>query len=91
MYNALFTQKEKTRMRMRFLIDKLDMLSPLNVLSRGYGIVKSKYTNTLVKSVEDIKIDDKVEITLKDGTIDAGVLSIIKGVDEKREKEKQNF
>ncbi len=91
MYNALFTRKEKTRMRMRFLIDKLDMLSPLNVLSRGYGIVKSKYTNTLVKSVEDIKIDDKVEITLKDGTIDAGVLSIIKGVDEKREKEKQNF
>lgn len=88
MQNALLAQKEKTKMRISFLIDKLDMLSPLNVLSRGYSIVKSKDTNMLVKSVEGVKTEDKVEITLKDGTIDAKVLSIEKRMGEKRGTEK---
>jgi len=88
MHNALLTRKEKAKMSMIFLIDKLDMLSPLNVLSRGYGIVKSKDAGMLVKSVDEVKIGDKVEIALKDGIIDAGVLSIAKRVGDKRDKQK---
>ncbi|NSW91356.1 MAG: exodeoxyribonuclease VII large subunit [Firmicutes bacterium] len=75
MYNALLTQKEKAKMRIVFLIDKLDMLSPLNVLARGYGIVRSKPDNKLIKSANDVKSGDEIEIALKDGVIDASVES----------------
>jgi exodeoxyribonuclease VII large subunit len=71
MYNSLSTGKEKARMHISFLIDKLNMLSPLNVLARGYGIVRSRKDNKLIRSVNDAGPGDKIEITVKDGSIKA--------------------
>jgi exodeoxyribonuclease VII, large subunit len=53
------------------LAARLDALSPLKALSRGYGIVKSKVENNLIKTIESVKPGDRLEISLKDGSLDA--------------------
>ena len=56
--------------RLSMLAARLDTLSPLSSLARGYGIVKSKKDNTLVKSVVGLKKGDRLEINVNDGIID---------------------
>ncbi len=57
------------------LTAKLDAMSPLKVLSRGYGMVKDEDGN-LVKSCADTAVGRRVEITLSDGALSAQVLKI---------------
>ena len=59
------------------LIEKLEILNPLNSLKRGYSI--TKINNKCISSVKDIKIDDNINITIKDGTINAKVLEVENG------------
>ena len=47
-------------------VARLDSLSPLKTLSRGYSIVTTQNGN-IAKSVEDLKKDDEVKIRLIDG------------------------
>lgn len=54
------------------LINKLDALSPLKTLDRGYSIIK--HNNKTIGSVKDLKSSDKIEIELKDGSINATVI-----------------
>ena len=54
-------------------INKLELLNPLSALKRGYGIVKKD--NKCVESVKNIKNNDKINIVLKDGSINALVES----------------
>jgi exodeoxyribonuclease VII large subunit len=53
-------------------ITRLDTLSPLKTLSRGYGIVSKD--EKVVKSVNDLEKDDKVILILSDGKKDAVIL-----------------
>ncbi|MDD5923821.1 MAG: exodeoxyribonuclease VII large subunit [Clostridia bacterium] len=48
---------------------KLETLSPLNVLKRGYSLTSGK--NGTINSVKDVSSGDKIEITLSDGKINA--------------------
>jgi len=48
---------------------KLDALSPLGTLSRGYCITLKLPHKTLVRSVADIEISDEISILVKDGKI----------------------
>lgn len=57
---------------------KANALSPLSVLSRGYSIAEGK--TGVVKSVNDVNVDDEIRLTLSDGSIRARVI----------EKEKEN-
>ena len=52
-------------------ISKLDAFSPLKVLSRGYSITEGP--NGIVKSVNDVKAGDSINIRLPDGSIGAEV------------------
>lgn len=54
------------------LASKLDALSPLSVLSRGYGAVYGS-DGEVVTSVEGVKIGDTVSVRLKDGSIKAKI------------------
>ena len=49
------------------LSGKLDALSPLAVLSRGYAAVKTK-NNEIIKSKNNIKVNDKINIKFIDGS-----------------------
>lgn len=61
-----------SRKRMQFsaYTAKLDALSPLKVLSRGYAITQ-KEDGTVIRSVADTKIGDRMSITLPDGKVSA--------------------
>lgn len=57
------------------LAAKLDTLSPLKVLTRGYAMVQNK-SGEVVRSVGQTSAGDTVEITLRDGTVSATVTQI---------------
>ena len=54
-------------------INKLELLNPLSALKRGYGIIKKD--NKCIESIKNIKNNDKINIVLKDGSINALVES----------------
>ena len=55
-------------------IEKLDALSPLKVLSRGYSLV---YKNEdIVKTKKDLKENDEIIIKMQDGNIGAIVKQV---------------
>lgn len=54
---------------------KLDALSPLKVLSRGYAMVKTE-GDCLVRAANQLKIDDRVEIVFNDGNVTANVTGV---------------
>ncbi|MDE5994828.1 MAG: exodeoxyribonuclease VII large subunit [Oscillospiraceae bacterium] len=56
------------------LVSKLDALSPLKILSRGFSAVK--LNNSVVSSVNHLEIGEAVEIHLSDGTADALITQI---------------
>lgn len=56
----------------------LHALSPLAVLSRGYGFVQSEDGKSL-SSVDEIKAGDNIRITMKDGKAKAEITSVEKG------------
>ena len=57
---------DKTKQKYTLLLGKLDALSPLKTLERGYGIIK--LNEKAVTSIKDLKKDDLIDIELKDGS-----------------------
>ena len=53
-------------------ITKLDAMSPLKTLARGYTVVEKD--DKLVKSVKDLKKDDIINVKKNDGKIDAKII-----------------
>lgn len=53
-------------------ISKLDALSPLKTLTRGYCI--AEYNDKIIKSVKDIKQNDQIKLRFTDGEKTASVL-----------------
>ena len=58
---------------------KLDALSPLSVLSRGYSIVQNK--NKVIKSAKELNIGQNIMVKLSDGKAECEVNAIT--LDEK--------
>jgi exodeoxyribonuclease VII large subunit len=55
-------------------VDLLQSLSPLQVVARGFSIVRKE--NKLVKSVEGLKKDDLLEVQLSNGKIETKIVKI---------------
>lgn len=67
-----FHNKLKTnRNNLSMLISKLNALSPLQTLERGYALVKKE--NQYVSSIDDLNNEDNVSIYLKDGYVKATI------------------
>jgi exodeoxyribonuclease VII large subunit len=64
---------EMRRTRVQGLGERLQALNPAAVLRRGYAIV-SQEDGTLVRSVQQVQVDQKLHIRLADGEIDARTL-----------------
>ncbi|MCT1175879.1 exodeoxyribonuclease VII large subunit [Pediococcus pentosaceus] len=56
------------------LIGSLDTLSPLKIMSRGYTYVTRD--TKVVKSIEDLSIDDKIQLNFSDGSANALIKTI---------------
>ena len=64
-------QQAKTEMLKN--ITRLDALSPLKTLTRGYAIVQTKQ-NEVIKSVKQLKTGEEVQLLLEDGKKNAKIL-----------------
>ncbi len=61
------------RKNLSYIIQLLNNLSPLNILSRGYSITFKN--NEIVKKAEQLEINDKIDIKLSQGSIVAEIIS----------------
>ena len=66
--NMLNLKVEKYKSRCMQLIAKIDALSPLKTLSRGYSVVQNT-SGQVIKSIEEVKKDDKLNLTFTDGKV----------------------
>ncbi len=71
--NEMFLKDKKSRFGL--LAGKLDALSPLKILERGYSVVRNP-EGAVINRLEQIHIGDDVEISLKDGKANCSVVSI---------------
>ena len=72
MQNSIYNIYNRKKTNMVKHLAKLDALSPLKTLTRGYSIVE--LDGKSVKSVNELKKDDEVEIRLTDGKANAKIL-----------------
>ena len=58
-------------------IQQLDLLSPLKIMNRGYGILQQE--ETIIKSVDQLEVEQELTIQLVEGTVRSKVTSVEKG------------
>lgn len=63
---------EKKKQKYLQIISKLDALSPLSTIKRGYSVVRKN--NKVITSKKDLIRKDKIEIELSDGNIEAEII-----------------
>ena len=63
---------DKSKNKYINIISKLDALSPLKTIARGYTITKKN--NKVITSIKDIKKEDILEINFQDGNINTKVI-----------------
>ena len=68
---------DRTKTSLKTVIAKLNALSPLTVLSRGYGVIENE-DGKLVNSVKGLKPGDKLVITMSDGKLSTVCDKILK-------------
>lgn len=65
--------KEK-QMEFQHQLSKLSALSPLNVMKRGYSLTLKD--GKIIHSIASVKVDDVIQVQLKDGQLDCRVLGM---------------
>jgi exodeoxyribonuclease VII large subunit len=73
---ALSKRCSSERGRHAAMAGKLDALSPLKVLARGYGLVTDPRTGRPMTSSAMVRAGDFVDVSLKDGILDCEVRSV---------------
>ena len=73
MQNKIQLKLKEERTKFIKQVSKLDTLSPLKTLARGYSIVTDS-SNKIIKSVKDLKENQNINIRLADGEKQAKVL-----------------
>ena len=57
------------------LMDKLELMNPMNTLRRGYGMVRSK-DNRVIVTIQEVQAGDKIQVELQDGIIHAQAVAL---------------
>lgn len=63
----------KAQSRQQIAIEKLRTLSPVSTLARGYSIVRREHDRQLVRSSHDVRLGERVTMTLARGELAATV------------------
>lgn len=69
--NMLYKYSEQ---KLSHIISKLEVLNPMNTLGRGYALVKKE--DKVISSIKNIKEEDIVKISLKDGDITSKIIKV---------------
>jgi exodeoxyribonuclease VII large subunit len=67
---------EKNEQQFSSMLSKLESLSPLRIMDRGYSIVYQQDYQKLVKSVDHVNNGDLVKVQLQDGVLDCHIEGI---------------
>jgi len=70
--HALYTEREK----LSGIAGKLESLSPLNVLKRGYTITTRQEDNKSLRDIKNLSKGDKIKTNLSKGSIISEILSV---------------
>lgn len=70
--NIIKLKQKDSEKKFGLIVSKLDALSPLKTLSRGYAIIEKE--NNIVKSYNDLKDGNIVKLILTDGKKDAKII-----------------
>ncbi|MDD3114198.1 MAG: exodeoxyribonuclease VII large subunit [Anaerovibrio sp.] len=68
-------QLKERRQRIAHLTDKLELVNPLGILRRGYGLVQKK-DGAVVSSINSLAADEIIRVQVSDGAFAARVTSI---------------
>lgn len=75
MPGAFGEKYNRRRHQFELLLARLDGLSPTAKLTGGYGYIEDQ-NGAPVHSVQDVKLQDSISVTVQDGTIEATVVKI---------------
>lgn len=70
--NSLSEKFEKDTLMFKAIVDKIDALSPMKIMSRGYSFASSNGKN--ITKVTDVDIGDNILLTVTDGKIKCNVI-----------------
>ena len=70
--NTIKAKQKEEKTKYIELISKLDTLSPLKTLTRGYSI--TEHNNKVIKSAKELNAGDKIDIRFVDGKRKAEIL-----------------
>ena len=79
--NPEYIYKEK-KQKLKTILEKLELVSPIQVLKRGYSVTYQD--NKIVRSIQDVKVNDNITLKLADGTVEAKIEQIREENHEKR-------
>ncbi len=71
--NIIYKQKQELKMHEVML----ETLNPENIINRGYSLLYKE--NNIITTIDDISVNDKVKVLLKNGEIECSVLDIKEG------------
>ena len=57
------------------MVSKLDAMSPLKVLTRGYSMAQT-HAGEVLRSVQQVELGERIQISLSDGSLSATVMEI---------------
>jgi len=72
-------QMDLTKAKTRTMIDALDLLSPLKILSRGFSYTTKE--EKMIKSVEQVVVNDDITVHLADGLVQAKIREVKKNAE----------
>lgn len=70
---------QETRHKQNYLVGKLDSLSPLAIMGRGYSYTEND-SGQIIKSINEIETNKKIKTTLQDGYLVSQITEIGKAV-----------
>ena len=72
---ALLRRQDRAESRLRELVGRLDTLSPLAVLGRGYAVAWNADRTRALRNAADVHAGDRIRVTLASGELDCDVRS----------------
>ena len=76
--NNIQNKKDKLAIKIKSVSKQLAYANPLHQLQKGYSIVTKKESESPIKSISDVDIDDCINIQVYDGIIRSAVKGIHK-------------
>ncbi len=60
-------EMDRKKREMGSVLSKLQLLSPLTTMERGYSLAYKE--EKLIKTISDVEVDDEISVTMQDGRI----------------------